>query len=196
MIYIIGDSHSTLYENTDLYNIWTKYIELESGSPMTIYRLCREGIDVNKLIKPFSPQKGDIVLLSYRFNDVAKNVKIQLEKHGKNPHETIETLLDDLEEYIGTFNERYGVVAYPYMVTHPFRVTPSKNYTASPQERLEWTIEMNNMIKERWGIDWENMFSFLYDEEGYINPEYMRDPAHINDVYGYRMSKIIIETLQ
>ena len=88
-IFVIGDSHSLFYIDSDKINHhWVGW----GGMPVTMYTLCKSSIPLYNIVEQLPPgdickiniKENDIVVFSYGWNDVNKNVY----EYGNNNYKT------------------------------------------------------------------------------------------------------------
>jgi len=193
-IFAIGDSHSIVFHKAKhIIEHWIGFSgNKESFSfPLTMHRLASEGLDITRVPsilgnghEKFVPQKGDIVILTYGFNDVNKNVGLQ-QARGREVEEIIDTLARNHVQKVVEIGKTYEVTTIPYWVVPPSRREDLPNRNGTPHERLVWSQMLDKAIqaycKEHSIPTWGNTFDFLVGKEGFLRDEYCsKDGVHID----------------
>lgn len=150
-IFVVGDSHSIYYFDSHIVkHHWVGW----GGMPVTMYQLISQGLPLYNIVERFPPgdicniniKKNDIVLFSYGWNDVQKNIY----KYGKDNYKAeIDNLVLKYINLIKLFSDGtlYNIKPIVYCIL-PIPQNINNEINGSYEERINYTIYMNVKLKE------------------------------------------------
>ena len=215
-IHIIGDSHVRLFDDTVIKSYWTAYMSVDNAylishnatnnRPLSIYRLVHEGLDLNYMygalqVKPDNQIKeGDVVIFSFGYNDIARNVRIQQLKN-RDPSEIIDDLSEKYVSFLNDFSQVHKVKTLPWFIfpptNHVFTDGGFFRPQGTPENRLEWSRMMNKSVGDKrrcQGLPyWENEFDSFSRPDGFMDSNFTVDFVHIKAEYREQIVKIVLQ---
>lgn len=185
MIFIYGDSHA----NTNFKNLNLPFVNKFEKS-ITMFRIGRDNIIIN-----FNNQEhNEDSILCFNYGEVDCRCHIQRQINlGKNENDIIYELVD---KYFNTINNninKYSKIiivaiipptkqmAYESLygqITHEFP------FVGSDEERVSYTIKMNNLLKEycnKYNFIYFDPFDYYKSYNGLLNFELSDNNIHLGD---------------
>ncbi len=209
-IIAVGDSHVTFLERAGFMRshwmgplyVVTIYKLLESG--LNLYSLKESLADsphyINVGVYPWqcpsgrydvpSVKSGDIVVFSYGFNDVQKNIN---KYASADPKKEIERLISGYVSLLKEYENKYNITCIPLSIppnpapainngTHLYGIGGEFEAHGTSEERNMYTHHANETLKEACDKNGLN-FLYIYDEiscdEGFLKKEYTEDFVHL-----------------
>jgi lysophospholipase L1-like esterase len=168
-IFAVGDSHTIYYFDSNIVNHhWVGWGEM----PVTMHQLILRGLPLYNIVERLPPgdichinvKENDIVLFSYGWNDVQKNIY----KYWKNSYkEAINSLVLSYIELINRFSNGTPYKIKPIVsCVFPIPQNTNNNMTGSNEDRINYTIYMNEKLKElclQNSIPFFNIYNLLQD---------------------------------
>lgn len=164
-IFAIGDSHTIYFFDSNYVNHhWVGW----GGMPVTMYKFNLQGLPLYNIVERLppgdichiNPKENDIVLFSYGFNDVQKNVY----KYGKDSYEdTIDSITETYIKLIKKFSDgSYYKIKPIICCIFPIPQNVNNEMNGSKEDRITYTLYINKKLKE---LCFENNIPFfdIYD---------------------------------
>ena len=186
MIYVIGDSHSIFYADSMNNGIKHYWFGMQ-GLPVTTYTLLHDQHHImdfpRRMMSPTPgdpyPVKGDVVMFSYGWNDIQKNIHKYAQTNWKN---TINNIIIPYCQYLKYAETHYGIRAIANCI-YPNPHSVNSEINGSIEERRLYALYANNLLRdecEKIGIAFFDILDIIVDVNGFIVYELTDDGTHLD----------------
>lgn len=211
-IFIIGDSHVTFFERAGfMRSHWTGPIHI-----VTIYQLLQHGLMLGGLKEQLSKSdhfvnvgvfpwqcpsgvydvpnisEGDVVLFSFGFNDIQKNI---YKYAASNPKDEILKLIHGYIDLLIQYKNKYKITCIPCSI--PPNPSIQTNHISGPMkygiggefeangscdERNTYTLYANDRLRKscaKINLQFFDLYNEISDADGFLKKEYTEDYVHL-----------------
>lgn len=183
-IFIFGDSHSIIYSQvSEVHEHWL----CKGNLPVTMHRVGNEGLDIKSVPiilgnghQKYIPKENDYVIYSYGYNDIQKNIYLQIQKQ-RDLDEIINSLIDKYIQLIIHNNKKYKVIGIIYGIL-PASFIVKESIKGDVSFRTDVTVKFNSILKEKsiaHNIPFFDLYQ-LFNDNGCISKKYSTDGIHID----------------
>jgi lysophospholipase L1-like esterase len=200
-IFAVGDSHSIYYFDSNIVNHhWVGW----GGMPVTMYQLVLHSLPLYNIVERLPPgdichtniKENDVVLFSYGWNDVQKNIY-------KYENESYKVAIDDLTNgYIKLIKQftdgSYYKIQPIISCIFPIPQNTNSEMTGSKEDRINYTIYMNEKLKDlccQSNIPFFDIYDLLHENNIISSKVVDNDKTHL-DRKSVELRKIIEDKLK
>lgn len=204
-ILIFGDSHSIIFSQIDF--VHEHWLGFNTNLPLTMYRFGMEGLDIKNAPtllgnghQNYVPMEGDIVIYSYGYLDIQKNILKQRDENKRTIEEMIKELIENYIQKIKENEAKFKIKSIVYGIFPPaWKEETHKKYYGSVTEKIQITKlfndELRNSLQDS-NIGFFDIYNLVTDSSGYIKREQStKDGVHIDLDKAHIISNALSEFL-